>query len=140
MLKGFREFILRGSVVELAVAVAIGAAFTALIAQVGDSLVEPLVSVFLGGGVEGGTFTLRGVVFDIGALINAVIVFLTTAAVIYFLVVMPMNMLMARRKAEVPPDVLTVNCPECLSKIPAGARRCAFCTAAVPPTQSPSSA
>jgi len=133
VLKGFREFILRGNVVELAVAVAIGAAFTALIAQVGDSIVEPLVSVFLGGGVEGGTFTLREVVFDIGALINAVIVFLTTAAVIYFLVVVPMNMLIARRKAEVPPDVPTVPCPECLSKIPAGARRCAFCTAAQAP-------
>lgn len=137
MFKGFREFILRGNVVELAVAVAIGAAFTALIAQFGASIINPLISLFMGGGVEGGTFTVSGVVFNIGALINAIIVFLVTAAIIYFLVVVPVTKLMERRKTEVPPDEPQKTCPECLSSIPAAATRCAFCTAEVPTVTSP---
>ncbi|MGH8868840.1 MAG: MscL family protein [Actinomycetes bacterium] len=129
MLKGFREFILRGNVVDLAIAVAIGFAFTALITALGDGLINPLVKVFSGGGVEGGTFEIRGVTFNIAIIINAVITFLITAAVIYFLIVVPLTKLQAFRKTEIAADVPQKQCPECLSSIPVPARRCAFCTA-----------
>jgi large conductance mechanosensitive channel len=98
MLKGFRDFIMRGNVIELAVAVAIGTAFTALVTQFGNSFIKPLVAVFSGGGAAGGTFVVSGQRFDYGAFINAVIFFLITAAVIYFLVVAPYNAFEARRK------------------------------------------
>lgn len=98
MLKGFRDFIMRGNVIELAVAVAIGTAFTVVVTQFGNSFIKPLVAVFAGGGPAGGTFVVRGQRFDYGAFINAVIFFLITAAVIYFLVVAPYNAFEARRK------------------------------------------
>ena len=82
MLKGFRDFIMRGNVIELAVAVAIGTAFTAVVTQFGNSFIKPLVAVFAGGGAAGGTFVVSGQRFDYGAFINAVIFFLITAAVI----------------------------------------------------------
>jgi large conductance mechanosensitive channel len=105
MLKGFREFIMRGNIVELAVAVAIGTAFTALVKQFSDSFIQPLVGLVGGGGKTGGTFTVDGQVFTWGAFINAVIFFATTAAVIYFFVVLPMNTLAERRKrGQVPPE------------------------------------
>jgi large conductance mechanosensitive channel len=98
MLKGFRDFIMRGNVIELAVAVAIGSAFTAVVTQFGKSFIDPLVKVFGGGGELGGTFTVRGQVFDWSGFINAVIFFLITAAVIYFFVVVPYNTFEERRK------------------------------------------
>lgn len=103
MLKGFKDFLLRGNVVELAVAVAIGTAFTALVDQFGKSLIKPLVGVFAGGGIHGGTFTVRNQVFDWGGLINAVIFFVITAAVIYFVVLAPMQRLQARRARDEEP-------------------------------------
>jgi large conductance mechanosensitive channel len=111
MLKGFKEFVLRGNVIELAVAVAIGAAFTAVVTQFGDSFVKPLVALVSGGGEAGGTFTIDGQVFDYAAFINAVIFFMLTAAVIYFVVVVPYNSYEERRRrgrapeeAPPPPD------------------------------------
>jgi large conductance mechanosensitive channel len=98
MLKGFRDFIMRGNVIELAVAVAIGTAFTTVIDQFGDSFIKPLVGLIGGGGVEGGKFEINGQVFDWAAFVNAVIFFLLTAAVIYFLVVAPYNAFEDRRK------------------------------------------
>jgi large conductance mechanosensitive channel len=98
MLKGFRDFILRGNVLELAVAVAIGTAFTAVVTQFGNSFIKPLVAAFAGGGADGGAFIVRGQRFDYGAFINALIFFLITAAVIYFLVVAPYNAFEERRK------------------------------------------
>ena len=98
MLKGFRDFIMRGNVIELAVAVAIGTAFTVVVTQFGNSFIKPLVAAFAGGGATGGTFVVRGQRFDYGAFINAVIFFLITAAVIYFFVVAPYNAFEARRK------------------------------------------
>jgi large conductance mechanosensitive channel len=98
MLKGFRDFIMRGNVLELAVGVAIGTAFTAVVTQFGNSFIKPLVAVFAGGGVSGGIFTVRDQKFDYGAFINAVIFFLITAAVIYFFVVVPYNKFEERRK------------------------------------------
>jgi large conductance mechanosensitive channel len=98
MLKGFRDFIMRGNVLELAVAVAIGTAFTAVVAQFGNSFIKPLVALVSGGGVAGGTFTVNGQRFDYGAFINALIFFAVTAAVIYFFVVAPYNAFEERRK------------------------------------------
>ena len=98
MLKGFRDFIMRGNVIELAVAVAIGSAFTAVVTQFGESFIDPLVGLVGGGGVEGGTFTINDQVFDWAAFINAVIFFVLTAAVIYFVVVAPYNAFEERRK------------------------------------------
>ena len=98
MLKGFKDFLLRGNVVELAVAVVIGAAFTALVSQFTASFLEPLIAVFGGGGIDGGTFTVNDQVFDWAAFVNAVITFVITAAVVYFLVVLPLKKVVERRK------------------------------------------
>ena len=98
MIKGFKDFLLRGNIVDLAVAVVIGVAFTALITAFTDSFLKPLIGLIGGGGLEGGTFTVNGQVFDWAAFINAVITFVLTAAVVYFAVVLPMKTIMERRK------------------------------------------
>jgi large conductance mechanosensitive channel len=98
MLKGFRDFIMRGNVIELAVAVAIGTAFTRLVGQFGDSFIEPLVGLVGGGGIEAGSFTIDKQEFDWGAFVNALIFFVMTAAVIYFAVVAPYNKFEELRK------------------------------------------
>jgi large conductance mechanosensitive channel len=107
VLKGFRDFIMRGNVIDLAVGIVIGAAFTAVVNQFTKSFLEPIIKVAGGGGSEGGTFSVRDVIFNYGAFINAVITFLLTAAALYFLVVVPMNKLNEMRKrGEVPePEV-----------------------------------
>ncbi len=99
MIKGFKDFLLRGNVVDLAVAVVIGAAFTALVAQFTASFLQPLIALVGGGGLDGGTFTIDDQEFDWAAFINAVITFVLTAAVVYFVVVIPMKKLMERRAA-----------------------------------------
>ncbi|WP_026211742.1 large conductance mechanosensitive channel protein MscL [Longispora albida] len=91
MLKGFKNFIMRGNVVDLAVAVVIGAAFTALVGQFTKSFLDPMIKVITGGNEIGGKFTINDVDFDYGAFIGAIITFLLTAAVLYFLVVLPLN-------------------------------------------------
>ena len=93
MLKGFKEFALRGNVIDLAVAVVVGAAFAAVVAAFGDALIQPIVGIFLGGGVDVGTITIRDQVINLTVMINAVITFLITVTVIYFVFVMPMNKL-----------------------------------------------
>jgi large conductance mechanosensitive channel len=93
MIKGFREFLLRGNVIDLAIAFVIGAAFTAVVNSFTESLVQPLVNLFLGGGVDGGKVVVNDQTFDFGRVINALITFLLTAAVVYFVVVAPMNKL-----------------------------------------------
>jgi len=98
MIKGFKDFLLRGNIVDLAVAVVIGVAFTALVTAFTESFLKPLIGLIGGGGVEGGTFTLNGQVFDWAAFINALITFVLTAAVVYFAVVLPMKTIMERRK------------------------------------------
>jgi large conductance mechanosensitive channel len=97
MLKGFKEFILRGNVIDLAIAVVVGAAFTGIVTQLTKSFIQPLLQVFAGGGIHGGAFIIRGVAFDWAAFINAIINFLIVAAAMYFLIVLPMNRIMARR-------------------------------------------
>ncbi len=91
MIKGFREFIFRGNVIDLAVAVVVGAAFTALIAVFTGALIKPIIGIFLGGGVNAGTIEIRGQIIDFTAMINAIITFAITLAVIYFIFVVPMN-------------------------------------------------
>jgi large conductance mechanosensitive channel len=138
MLKEFREFILRGNLVDLAVAVVIGTAFTAVINALVASLITPLIAA-IGGKPDfaGLTFTINGSVFRYGAFINALITFLIVAAVLFFFVIKPVNALLARMKTEPPLDEETRDCPECLSQIPTGARRCAFCTATLQPSTGP---
>lgn len=98
MLKGFKEFIMKGNVIDLAVGIVIGAAFTAVVNQLTESFLNPLIKLVGGGGVDGGTFTINDVVFDWASFVNAVITFLITAAAIYFLVVAPFNALRERRQ------------------------------------------
>jgi large conductance mechanosensitive channel len=98
MLKGFKDFILRGNIVELAVAVVIGTAFTALVAAFTTSFLEPLIGLLGGGGVRGGTATVNGQEFTWGAFLNAVVTFVLTAAVLYFLVMTPMKRIVERRR------------------------------------------
>jgi large conductance mechanosensitive channel len=102
MFRGFRDFVLRGNIVDLAVAVVIGTAFTALVSQFTESFVTPLIAVFTGGGDVGGEFTINGEPFTYGAFVGAIVTFVITAAVVYYLVVVPMNRIMARFKK--PPE------------------------------------
>ncbi|HEX6686145.1 MAG TPA: large conductance mechanosensitive channel protein MscL [Candidatus Limnocylindrales bacterium] len=103
MLKGFKEFITRGNVVDLAVGIVIGAAFGAMVAQLTESFLEPLIQVLTGGNEVGGKFFVNGVAFDYGAFLNSVIAFLLTALAVYFFVVVPMNRWF-RRAQEEPTD------------------------------------
>mgnify|MGYP000229849244 FL=1 len=97
MIKGFKDFLLRGNVVDLAVAVVIGAAFTAVVSSFTSSFLEPLIGLVGGGGVDGGTFVVDGQAFTWGSFVNQVITFVLTAAVVYFVVVVPMKKLVERR-------------------------------------------
>ena len=134
MLKEFRDFVLRGNVVELAVAVVIGAAFGAVVTAFVSSFITPLIAA-IGGKPDFSAlaFTINGSKFTYGVFLNALIAFLIIAAVVFFLVVRPLNALMQRFKTEEPVDKPTRECPECLSQIPEVARRCAFCTTEVQP-------
>lgn len=127
---GFKKFLLRGNVVDLAVAVVIGAAFGALVTQFVAAFITPLVGVFTGaaGDFSQRTFTVADVIFPYGLFIQALLTFLVIAAVVYFFVVKPINGLMERFKTEPEVETPTKECPECLSSIPRPATRCAFCT------------
>ena len=130
MVKGFKDFILRGNVVDLAVAVVIGGAFGVVVAALVKDLLTPLIAALVGKpDFSAITFTVNGSEFLIGDFINALVAFILVAAAIYFFVVAPMNAITARRRrGEAPPDPTTKKCPECLSEVPIAARRCAFCT------------
>jgi large conductance mechanosensitive channel len=109
MLKGFKEFILRGNVIDLAIAVVVGASFTTIVTQLTKSFIQPLIQVFGGGGIHGGAFVIQGVAFDWAAFINSIINFLIVAAGLYFLIVLPVNRINAHRRhveahAEPAPD------------------------------------
>ncbi len=129
-MQGFRKFILRGNVLDLAVAVVIGAAFTAVVQALVKDLVTPVIGAF--GGVPDFSalyFTVNNSKFQIGDFINAVVAFVIIGAILYFLIVLPVMTLMERMNP--PAAAATRECPWCLSKIPVKARRCAFCTADV---------
>jgi large conductance mechanosensitive channel len=138
MLKEFRDFVVRGNLVELAVAVVIGTAFAALVAAFVSGLVTPLIAA-VGGDADFSrlSFTINESRFRYGLFINALISFLIIAAVIFLLVIKPVNAMMSRRDKEAPPEEQTRDCPECLSQIPVLAKRCAFCTASVGPEPKP---
>jgi large conductance mechanosensitive channel len=130
MVNDFKAFILRGNVVDLAVAVVIGAAFGAVVLSLVSDLLTPLIGAIFGeSDFSGLTFTINDSTFYYGNFINKVFTFLTVAAAVFFFVVVPVNALMARSHREPPPDPSIKKCPECLSDIAAEARRCAFCTA-----------
>lgn len=129
-MKGFKQFLMRGNVVDLAVAVVMGAAFGAVVTALVKDLITPLIAA-VGGKPDFSNikFTVNSSQFGIGDFINALISFVLIAVAVYFFIVLPMNTLMARMKrGEVPPDPTTKQCPECLSEIPIAARRCKFCT------------
>ncbi len=131
-MKDFKEFLLRGNLVDTAVGIVIGLAFAAVITALVADLITPLIAA-IGGNPDFSalSFTINGSHFLYGDFINALITFVVIAAVIFFLVVKPVNALMARRRTELPVEVPTRPCPECLSEIPEAATRCAFCTAVV---------
>ncbi len=133
MLKGFREFVFRGNVVDLAVAVVIGAAFGAVVTALVKDLLTPLIAALVGKpDFSGLTFTINNSKFLYGDFINAVVAFVLIAAAVYFFVIVPLNAVTARFKKPVTPaPPTTKKCPECLSEIPLEARRCAHCTTAL---------
>ena len=133
MLKEFRQFIMRGNVVDLAVAVVIGAAFGAVVTAFVADIITPLIAAIFGKpSFDGLTFTINKSHFLYGAFVDALLSFVTIAAAIFFFVVKPLNVLAARRAAGAPPESPTTKaCPECLSDIPIAARRCAYCASEV---------
>lgn len=133
MLKDFKAFVLRGSVVDLAIAVVIGAAFGSVVQAFVKDLLTPLVSIPGKANFQSLNFTIRHSVFAYGDFLNVLIAFVTIAFAVFFFVVRPINMLMERRRTEPDVESETRECPECLSKIPGAATRCAFCTAEVEP-------
>jgi large conductance mechanosensitive channel len=129
ILKGFKQFILRGSVIDLAVGIMIGAAFNSVISSLVKDLMTPFISaIFKQPNFSNFSFAIRGSQFLYGDFINNLISFLITAATVYFLIVVPIN------KLKGPVQETTKACPECLSKIPIKATRCAFCASAQPTT------
>jgi large conductance mechanosensitive channel len=136
MLKEFRQFILRGNLVDLAVAVVIGTAFTAVVTAFVKDIITPLIAA-IGGQPDFGDldFTINGSRFAYGDFINALVSFLIIAAVVFFFVVKPVNTLLDRMRTEPPVEEETRACPACLSQIPQEARRCAFCTEEVGPAR-----
>jgi large conductance mechanosensitive channel len=132
MLREFRAFIVRGNLVDLAVAVVIGTAFTAVVNALVKDIITPLIAA-IGGEPNFGTlaFTVNGSRFAYGDFLNATLTFLIVAAVMFFLVIRPVNLLMDALRTEPEVDSPTRSCPECLSQIPLRASRCAFCTSEV---------
>jgi large conductance mechanosensitive channel len=132
--RGFKAFLLRGNVVELATAVVIGVAFGVVITAFVKDLVTPLIAA-IGGQPDFSSmsFTVNNSKFLYGDFLNAFLAFVLVAAVIYFLVIVPYTAMMARSKKEPPADPTTRKCPECLSEIPIDAHRCAFCGERVAP-------
>ena len=131
-MKEFKQFLLRGNMLDLAVAVVIGVAFGAVITALVADLITPLIAA-IGGKPDFSslTFTINNSTFRYGAFINSVLSFVIIAAVIFFLVIRPVNAVMSRRSGEEPADENKRRCPECLSEIPVQAHRCMFCTQVV---------
>jgi large conductance mechanosensitive channel len=131
-MKDFKEFLLRGNLVDMAVGIVIGIAFAAVVTALVADLITPLIAA-IGGNPDFSSlsFTIHKSHFLYGAFINALITFVVIAAAVFFLVVKPVNALMARRKTETPVDEQTRQCPQCLSEVPVLARRCAFCTSEI---------
>jgi large conductance mechanosensitive channel len=132
-MKGFKQFLLRGNVVDLAVGVVIGAAFGTVVASFVKDVLTPMIAAIVKQPDFSQMFMeVNGSKIMYGSFLNALIAFMLVAVAIYYFVVLPVNTLVARaRKAPAPADPTTKKCPECLSEIPIDARRCAFCTSPV---------
>ena len=138
LLSEFKTFLLRGNLVDLAVAIVIGLAFVALVGALVKDIITPIVAAIFGKpDFSGLTFTIHKSRFLYGDFINALITFASVAAAVFFFVVKPMNLLLARYRREPLPDPTIKKCPECLSDIPAEARRCSYCTSEVIPVVAP---
>jgi len=128
----FKQFLLRGNVVDLAVGVVMGVAFGTVVAALVKDFITPLIAALFGKpDFSAIAFTVNGSVFAVGDFINAIVAFILVAIAVFFFVVKPVNYLISRAHREPPADPTTMKCPECLSEIPIGAKRCAFCTTAV---------
>ena len=132
-MKDFKQFLLRGNVVDLAVGVVIGAAFGAVVTALVADMITPILSIPGDTNFDQLTFDIGGGTFRYGHFFNTVLTFVIIAAVVFFFVVVPVNHLMARRRTETDVDSVNRDCPECLSSIPREAKRCAFCTAEIAP-------
>lgn len=134
LLSGFKQFILRGNVVDLAVGVVIGTAFSAVVTGLVADLITPLIGAIAKvPDFAALSFTLNGSLFAVGDLLNRVISFLLVATAVYFMVVLPINALIAHQRKEAPAPVpATKKCPECLNDVPLAARRCGHCTSVLP--------
>jgi large conductance mechanosensitive channel len=134
MLQGFKKFVMRGNVIDLAVAVVMGGAFGKVVAALVKDMLTPLIAAVAGKpDFSALLFTINGSKFPIGDFLNAAVEFLLISVAIYFFVIVPMNALTARlKRGDAPPDPTTKKCPECLSEIPIAARKCAFCTSTLP--------
>jgi large conductance mechanosensitive channel len=132
-MNGFKQFMLRGNVLDLAVAVVMGAAFTAVVTALVKDLLTPLIAAVVGSpDFSAIAVTVNGSKLLVGDFTNAVLAFVMVGAAVYFFVVLPVNTLTARmRRGEAPPDPTTKKCPECLSEVAIAARRCAFCTSSL---------
>src|SRR5579863_9443592 len=134
MTKGFRQFLLRGNVVDMAVGIVIGVAFTAVITGLVKDLLTPFIAAIVKQpDFSALTFTVNGSKFEYGNFIKALLSFVIIAAAVYFFVVVPVNAVVARSRREPPADPTTRKCPECLSEIPIAATRRAFCTTELAP-------
>lgn len=132
MAGGFKQFLLRGNVVDLAVGVVVGAAFGSVVTAFTKDLLTPLIAaVVQKPDFSAIQFSVNGSKFLLGEFVNAIVSFLIIAASVYYLVVLPVNALVSRARKEPPADPTTKKCPECLSEIAIGAKRCAFCTSQV---------
>lgn len=130
MLKGFRDFVMRGNVVDLAIGVVIGAAFGGVVASFTADVLTPIIGAIVGKPDFSAMIVhLNGSPIAVGKFINALVSFLLVAGAVYYFIVLPMNAFMARFKKEAPPD--KKKCPECLSDIPIDAKRCAYCASSL---------
>ncbi len=133
-MRDFKAFLLRGNLVDMATGIVIGLAFAAVVTAFVGDLVTPLIAAIFGKPDFGAlSFTINGSEFHYGDFLNALIAFVLVAVVLFFVVIKPVNALVARSRNEPPADPTTRNCPECLSEIPLEAKRCAFCTTEVAP-------
>lgn len=131
-MKGFKQFILRGNVVDLAVGVVIGASFGGVVTALVENVITPIIGALIKApDFSNLMFTINGSKFMYGNFLNALISFIIVAAAVYFFVVIPINTLIAKTKKEAPLDPTTKKCPECISEIPIQAKRCAHCTSVI---------
>lgn len=132
MLKEFKQFLLRGNVIDLAVGVVVGAAFSSVVTAIVSDLLTPLIAAIVKvPNLSNLYFTINSSRFAYGHLLNAIISFLLVSTAVFFFIVKPVNLLIARSKKEAPADPTTKRCPECQSEIPLAAKRCAHCTQVV---------